>query len=161
MQKLLHSPHIVEDPSSADVLVVPYFHALDCRMATTRSNLWARRCAHADLPFLLWRHLHHYSVATAARHMFLASIEPHNMHMSIVGQTWGASAWRSRVAGTIRTNVAFESSALHPALGPSAHPSLLVLALSLNKHDSLCAMVCAYLTHALAPYSFVFSAARS
>mmetsp|Transcript_178621 Transcript_178621/g.566824 ORF Transcript_178621/g.566824 Transcript_178621/m.566824 type:complete len:1064 (+) Transcript_178621:1-3192(+) len=86
LQKLLLSPLLVDDPRKADFFVVPYFHALDCRLTTWRMHQWAPRCRFSDLPHDIWARLPHYSSATASRHIFLSSTEPHNMHITFVGQ---------------------------------------------------------------------------
>eukprot|EP00928_Gymnodinium_smaydae_P016342 TRINITY_DN16110_c0_g1_i1.p1 TRINITY_DN16110_c0_g1~~TRINITY_DN16110_c0_g1_i1.p1 ORF type:complete len:1202 (+),score=192.17 TRINITY_DN16110_c0_g1_i1:167-3772(+) len=86
LQKILRSPLLVSDPKDADLFVVPYFHALDCRLATFRNEAWQPRCRNSDLPYELWKHLSYYNATTASTHLFLASTEPHNMNLDIAGQ---------------------------------------------------------------------------
>lgn len=118
LQKLLRSPLLVQDVRDADLIVVPYLHGLDCRLSTWRNEGWLPRCQHSDLPHALWPQLHHYAHATAARHLFLTSTEPHNMHLSIASQPLLLSVGPRLGDGPVGAHIVVPHLVTDPALQP-------------------------------------------
>lgn len=78
LRKLLASPGLVHDPREADLFVVPYLIATDCRLRGHHV-----RCLTPTLLQELLRQLDHYNVHTRHRHLFLATADIHSLPLSI------------------------------------------------------------------------------
>ena len=114
LRKFLQSGLLVTDPGLADVFVVPYFSASDCRLS---GNRW--RCLSSGKAQELFAHLKHYGPSTRHRHLFLATGDIHSQPLVIQAQTlllsWGAKSH----AGTVG-HIIMPPAIVDPLLQPSA-----------------------------------------
>lgn len=81
LRKFLASSSRVTDPLSADLFVVPYLSALDCRLSSRLP-----RCRSSVLSGEVFQHLHHYGHSTRHRHLFLGSCPVTSLPLTIQAQ---------------------------------------------------------------------------
>eukprot|EP00439_Symbiodinium_sp_Y106_P019943 s749_g2.t1 len=81
LQKLLRAVPLTEDPSEADLFVVPWLVRSHCAVR----EVWDR-CIITELAGLLWHYLPHFNESTRGRHLFFASGGPPNLPMDVQAQ---------------------------------------------------------------------------